>query len=239
MAVNGASLLKTETEARAFPPTTQAMTQDQSSGWKTIGELLGAVLNAPAAAAAPGQRGAFGGRVLQTAAGAAGAGIFAGVEGAQIMRRGNNFEEGNYVCKLGSAEYKQGREKNFVICEMEIVISSHDPADPSTSLCNREGTFATVFVQKNDSFVHNMKEIVVACSGFDEQGNPRDPNSIVTADECAQFVSVEQPFAGALVYLEARKVTTKKGGEFTRISWWAMPKDAAGAPDFERLKQLR
>lgn len=239
VAINGASVLKTETEARGFPPTTQGMSQDQTSGWKTLAELLG---GAPAVAPG-GQRSAFGGRVTQTAPAAAAtgapAGIFAGIEGASVTRRGNNFEEGNYVCRLASAEYKQGREKNFVICEMEILISSFDPADPSTSGCNREGTFATVFVQKNDSFLPNMKEIVIACSGFDENGVPRDVNSIVTAEECNQFVSAEQPFAGALVYLEARLIKTRAGKDYTRVSWWPMPKDASGAPDFEKLKAIR
>ena len=242
--VNGAAQLMSETQVRSLPATTQVMTQDQASGWVPASTLLGAVATAPAggmgrAAFAAPQRPGVG---AATGAGAP-AGMFAGVANADVMRRGNYFTQGDYVARLCSAEYKNGRTGSFVIFELEIIESTYDP-DPTkaeTHEANRVGSRATQFIKQNDNFASNIKEIVIALSGFDPQGKPRDVNDLVSSQECEQLISAAQPFTGAYVYLEARDTSTRAGGEFTRVNWWPMPMkpDSADAakqvPDFDRL----
>lgn len=232
--INGQTQAKTEAEARLLPPTTPAMFQGDAA-WSTIGALF------PAAAAqrpfgAPGQPAAPSPGIVPV-------NLFAGVENAQVIRRGNNITPGDYVAKLLSAEFKQGRKGNYMILELQVLVSSYIADNPQFAGCNPEGSTITVFVKQNDSFLGNVKEIVLAVSGFDDQGHSRDETDPVTQDECNQLVSPAQPFAGAVVYMEARQIKTKAGGDFTRVNWWPCPlkKDAAGTlvPDLDRLTQTR
>jgi hypothetical protein len=230
----------------SLPPTTPAMTLDQSSGWSTIAALApqrAAPTPAPAPVAAGGlARGGAGQRQIASMPATGGApaaglprGLFAGVESAEVVRRGNNVNPGDYVAKLCSAEFKQGRDANFVIIEVEMLVSSYDANDPAKIQCNPEGSRATIFIKKNDSFASNIKEVVLALSGFNEQGIARDVHDAVTQQECESLVSPDQPFTGAMVYLEARAITTREGRPFTRISWWPCPVRPDGKPDLDRL----
>ena len=242
--VNGQSLQKTEAEARQLPPTTVAMFQGDAN-WSTVGALLPAAAVPP-----PAQRPAFGtpsqplyGAPGQPAAPAASSGIppnlFAGVENAQVMRRGSYIEPGDYVARLLSAEFKAGRKGNQVILELAVITSSYDHARPETHGCNHEGSTMTAFVKQNDSFLSNIKEIVLALSGFDEKGNPRPETDTVTAAECNALTSPEQPFAGALVYIEARPIKTRAGGDYTRVNWWPCPLNADGTPNLDAIAASR
>lgn len=243
MPVNGQPVEKTEAECRTMPPTTPAMTHDYSSGWLTLAALLGPPPAAAPAAPPPaaGTRAAFGGRPAASAPPPQAPGTpnrndpFAGIEGAQTFRRGNNMNPGTYIARVSSAEFKHGRQKDMVIIEVEILTSSYDVNDPTTHQCNKEGSRATVFVSMNDNFLSNMKEIILAVSGFDAQGQPRPENDTVTKAETDAFVSADQPFAGALVYLEARLIKTKAQTDFTRISWWPCPQHPDGSPDVDKL----
>lgn len=236
VAVNGQSVLKPEAECLQLPPATPAMTQDQSSGWSTIAALMGTPAAAPAGTRSAFARpGAAAAAVTAPVAGGMPKGLFAGVENAEITRKGNNMNEGDYVAKICSAEYKPGRSANFVIIEAEIITSSYDANDPAKQSCNREGSRATIFIKQNDSFAGNIKEIMLAVSGFGPDGKSRDVHDTVTQDECASLVAKEQPFTGAMVYLEARNIKTKAGGDFTRISWWPCPVNADGTPDTDKL----
>lgn len=216
------------------------MSHDYSSGWLTLAALLGPPPVAAAPPPAAGTRAAFAGRPTAVAPPpAAAAGNrndpFAGIEGATIFRRGNNMNAGTYIARVSSAEFKHGRQKDMVIIEVMIITSSFTAEDPTTHESNKEGSSATIFVNMNDSFLSNMKEIILAVSGFDQNGQPRPETDIVTKAETDAFVSAAQPFAGALVYLEARLITTKTGSPFTRITWWPCPQHPDGSPDVDKL----
>jgi hypothetical protein len=244
--------LKPVSACRALPPTTAAMTQDMSSGWSTLAALLPSTPAIPAAPAQPAagiSRGGFAAHAApagQAQASSVPRGAFAGVENASVTRRGEYINPGDYVARVCSAEYKNGRNgKTFVIVELQIIESSYSATDPGKQHCNQVGSNASIFVHKNDNFASNIKEIILAVSGFDAQGKPRDENEMVTQAECEALVSPEQPFAGALVYIEAREVDTRptpsnpNGGKFTRTSWWPCPKQADGSPDLAKLRDIR
>jgi hypothetical protein len=108
----------------------------------------------------------------------------------------------------------------MVFIEAKVLISSYDPNDPGTHGCNKEGSHISICFPKNQSFTRNMKEFIIAASGFDPQGNPRPTDDTVTEAECAAAISEQQPFAGAVIYVEARQVPTRTGGQFTATSFW-------------------
>lgn len=244
--INGATVPKTESEARALPPTTMIIPADnQAAGWAAVSAVF-PTAPAPAVPAAGGMgRSAFAPPARPTAAPAMGGaprGMFAGVANADVIRQGSYLNPGDYVARVCSAEYKQGRQKNMIIIEVELLESTYDPSKPETHDSNRAGSRASIFINQNDSFASNMKEIMLAVSGFDPAtGKPRDVNDTVTEAECDALISPDQPFTGAYVYLEARNKTTKNNTEFTRIQWWPMPMKADPAnpanqiADFDRL----
>jgi hypothetical protein len=219
-----------------MPPSSPAFNVNGVGGWQTIAAFL------PAAAAAPLTRAAFQAPAApaalpQQAAGAPDASLFAGMESAQISRRGSFITEGDYILRLSSCEYKLLRKsgKYSGVFEFVIVVSSYNAADPRTHKALTEGTGTTVFIQKNDSFNGNMKEMILALSGFDKAGQPRPETDVVTPAEVAATFGTSQPFAGAEIYCEARDRLTKENKEFTNMNYWPMPKTPDGKYDMERF----
>jgi hypothetical protein len=264
-------------------PTAAAISEDHSSGWKTVAAFM-PVAAAPAAPVAPpqpppqqyaqapqpppqpyaqvsqppaqpawgqapAQPPAFSGFNRQAPAqppaqpafagqaqgGVLPRGMFAGVANAQVTRRGQYMNQGDYICQIAEAQFKPGRTGNMVIIELDILESSYDANDQVKSRCNQPHSRVSVFIKQNDNFASNMKEVMLAVSGFDAQGQPRPETDQVSEAECDAFVSKEQPFAGALVYLEAREIATKAGNPYTRISWWPMCKKPDGSPDTDKF----
>ena len=238
VSIGGApATLHTLTQMRTVAPTAQAIDEAQTQGWQTVGAFLAKypVVGAPPAA------GGFAGRAAPTQTSAAGVpnNLFAGIEGATFFRKNANMTPGEYVAKVTGHEYKQGNEKNMLIVELEILVSSYVEGDPATHEALREGVRASAFIMKNVSWLQNTKEVIIALSGFDPQGRWRTENDTVTAQEGMALVDPSQPYAGALVYLEAKTITTQKGQPFTLVNWWPMPVDATGKPDFDKLRLVR
>lgn len=243
--INGVPLLHPLSALRTLPPTLQATNEANTDGWFTVGHYL-AKHGQPAAVAAPQMaapvQGGFAGRAAPSHASAAGVpnNLFAGIEVATFYRKNAKMTPGQYVAKITSHEYKQGQEKNMLIVELEILVSSYAEADPSTHEALREGTRAAAFVVRNTSWLPNIKEIIIAASGFDAQGKCRSETDTVTNEEAMALVDPSQPYAGALVYIEAKTIMTKKENKpFTLQNWWPMPVDASGTPDFEKLGLIR
>lgn len=235
VAIGGQSVLMPKSEAQAQNPNLPCMTEDQKSGWQTVAVLL--PMANPMRTSNPPAAGGFAGRAGQPQAqqGGTPANLYAGVENAEVYRKGALFTEGEYIARVARAEYIQGRQKNMVLIELEIITSSYDATIPATQGALREGVHATAFIIKNDNFLSNIKEVVLACSGFDAVGNWRKEDDVVTAEECNALTAPEQAFAGALVYLEAKMTKTRAGADYTRVNWWPCPvhpaKDAAGQPN--------
>lgn len=226
VSVNGAAPVLLPQSQAVQHPGAMVMPENQAGGW------------VPAAQAFPAQAAGGFRQVAPPAAGSAPRGAFAGVENAEVYQRNPMLKAGNYVARLTSAEYKNLRQGgSAVIVEMQVVVSSYDPQDPNTHQSNKEGTAASVFIKQNDSFASNMKEIILALSGFDQAGNPRPVDDVVSQAECEALVGAEQVYAGRYVYLEARDIMTRQNKPFTRINWHPCPLKADGTPDLERLAQ--
>jgi hypothetical protein len=242
VSVGGSAPVLLPQRQAAAQPGALVMREDQVGGWVTAAQAFGSP-TAPTfggpAAQAPAQAPAPGGfRQTSAPMGGAPRGAFAGVETAEVYQRNPMLHAGNYVVRITSAEYKSLRAGgNAVIIEMGVVVSSYDPNDPNSHQCNREGTSASVFIKQNDSFASNMKEIIIALSGFDQSGNPRPLDDVVTQAECEALVGAEQAYVGRYAYVEAREILTRQNKPFTRLNWSPCPLRADGTPDLERLAQ--
>ena len=236
--INGAAVMQTPAQYLLLPPTTQAHHENGTGGWKPLSAFL------PAAAAAPLDRAAFqapaGPAHLPQQAAAPGtpdASLFAGMETAQISRRGSFITQGDYILKLNSAEMKTLRAsgKLSAIFETTVIVSSYNKDNPATHAATTEGSGVTIFIQKNESFNGNMKELYLALCGFDKNNQPRPETDVITGAEIAQVFSPNQPFAGVHFYCEARQRLTQANKEFTNMNYWPMPVKADGTWDMDRL----
>lgn len=258
-AINGAAQPVEGVPAlRALPPGTYVSTEANPQGWLPVEQMLatlGPAANVPAAGAPqmpqqvptmrtvaqPQQQ--VGGGAPSSGGDAVPRGLFSGMETAQVFSRGNNIEEGDYVIRLEEAIYKEMRGgKKGIILETTVLVSSFDPNDPSKTKCNREGSKASIFIMKNDNFLSNVKEVILALCGFDANGQARPEDSVVSAAESEALVSPAQPFAGVCAYIEARVIMTKGANgtqphPFTRVTWKPCPVDATGAPNLAALSQ--
>jgi hypothetical protein len=160
---------------------------------------------------------------------------FAGIENATVTQRNPYLGEGHYVLRIKDVIWKDARSgDSMAIIESEVVISSYDAQDPVTAKHNREGTTASICITNNDSFLSNWKEFVIAASGFDEQGQPRSIDDVVTEDEAQGVFSSEAgvtPLQGAYIFVEAHDVPTRGGGVFTRKAFKPIKLDANGQID--------
>jgi len=232
----------TESQIRAqlvSEPALQIMPSDGSQPWAPAATYLGAA----GQQAAPAHQRSFGRAAAPSGHASAGhgtpRGVFDQVATADVLRRSDNISEGDYVARVNQAEYRKARNGEYVIVELKVLVSTYDTHKPETHGCNREGSTVSVFVKHNDNFASNMKEIMLAVCGFDEQGLPRPDDDRVEPSECDAFVSESQPFAGATVFLRAREVPTRAGGLFTRVQWYPCPLKADGNPDLDKLAELR
>lgn len=239
--VNGTPQLLAYAQYSTLSPSSMAMAENQIGGWKTLADFMPA---APTAGAPLG-RAAFAPAPTPIqlpaqgqAQSSANASAFAGIESATVSRRGDFVKDGNYVLRLSAAEMRDLRSgKKAVILETLVIVSSYDPANPAHAECHKEGDSVTIFINKNDSFNGNIKELMIALSGLNAQGQPRPDNDVVTAAEAVSLVSPQQPFAGVLFYIEARTrpMKTDPNKSFTNINYWPMPLAADGSPDLARF----
>lgn len=187
----------------------------------------------PAPAAAPGRNWGGGGRTQP----AASRSPFAGVESAEVYQRNAYIQDGDYILKVLSVIFKEGRNSNMVIIEADVIVSNYDPT--SAPSANHEGTRISTFINaKNDSFLSNVKEFIIAASGFDPSGNPRPLDDQVSADECEQAMGPDQPLAGALLYVKAREIMTKSNTPFTRVAYHPAALLPDGSPDLNKCIEL-
>jgi len=252
----GTPVVMSLSQAAAFPTAQAVPESSPNQAWAPVSSYIAAHAaasasrpsfgGAPAAPRPPAHNGApaFGGGGGGN--GIAPAGLFNGLAQASVTRHGQYIEPGDYLIKLCASQFKVGREKNMAIFEVEILGSTFHEGDPERGKCNKVGSRVSIFVNKNDSFAPNIKEIILAVSGV-ENGECRLETDVVTEEEGYAVVGlamdgrtpITNPFIGAICYIEARDVTTRGGNPYTRTSWWPAPKLADGSPDFENATKYR
>jgi len=143
---------------------------------------------------------------------------YGGVESAHASTPRNPYlSEGDYVIEVISSTYNYGREHNAQIVEADIVLAG--PRNPDTNL--GYGTRVTVYFKHNTAFDSNIKELVIAASGFDQSGQPRPRDDFVSSEETNAMLNGPTPgITGRLLYVEARQARSREGREFTRYTFW-------------------
>ena len=221
----GQTVQMTAAQYAGMPPHTSAMSLDQSSGWKTLADFGVAATAAPAQAGwSRGGGGGGGGGGRKSA--------FNSVGGAQVTRRLPYLSEGDYIFCVHKMFYNEGRTSNAVICEGQVINSNNY----GTSQALAEGSAATIYIGKNDAFDRNVKELILALSGFDAAGNPRPDDDYVPPEECEHWVSEANPAQGIMIYVRARVLPLKSDSTkaFTALNYWPVAKLPDGSIDWTK-----
>lgn len=234
---NGQSVLIQGSQLANMPDTTQAHHNGQ---WTTLGAVrtslgLTSAGGAPSPGPAPqGQQGGW----SQPSSPQGGASPFAGIDNAQTPTARNPYlAPGKYVLHVVASTFNRGRDHNAQIIEVDILAADAMGPNPPTP----EKVRATLYFKQNDSFLGNMKEIVIAASGFDANGNSRPRDSQITVAETEQWLNGEHPnIVGCLLYCEARETTTRSGTPFTVYNFWPCGSSGTGpdgkpTPDFASI----
>lgn len=222
--IGGQVVQKTGAEIAQLPAGTQVCVDGQT--WVDVATIAASAPQqaaqgggwgnrAPAQQQQATQRGGWGNR----SAGNGGRGKYAGVSNAEVgMARNPYLPEGEFIIRVVDSSFNQGRDHNAQIIEADVIMG-----DPN----NFDGKRVTLYFKVNDSFLGNMKELVIAASGYDDQGNPRPREDHVTEEETEAMLDGEHPgIVGALLYVEARQIITRGGNPFTRYSFWPCVEDS-------------
>ena len=135
-------------------------------------------------------------------------GLFDGIEKVEVTQRSEYLQPGSYVLEIQAIKEGTSRSgEDYFLSEFKIIESSN-PELPS-------GAPVTWMTMKRfDSFLKGVKAFIASAAKctVDE----------VTQDICAAAISSDQPLAGARVSAFAKNVVTKKGGDFTKVTFQAL-----------------
>lgn len=238
--VNGQSVWMTGAELARMHPDTDIYIDEQ---WVKLSTLLGSQGGAGAPPAPARKAGGFGGNTQGHQGQARQGGSWGnggsrqssgskynGMEKAEVGAARNPYlPEGKFVILVRDSHYNTGRQHNAQIIEADVKLGVDNQNNPLL-----ENQRVTLYFKQNDSFLNNMKEIVIAASGFDPQGNPRPREDFVSEAEADEMLDGPSPLiVGRLLYVEGRQVSTSTGGTYTRYQFWPCPslgEDASGDP---------
>ena len=135
-------------------------------------------------------------------------GLFDGIEKVEVAQRSEYLQPGSYVLEIQAIkEWSSRKGEDYFLSEFKIIESSN-PQLPA-------GAPVTWMTMKRfDSFLKGVKAFIASAAKctVDE----------VTESICAAAISSDQPLAGARVSAFAKNVTTKAGGDFTKVTFQAL-----------------
>ena len=132
-------------------------------------------------------------------------GLFDGIEKVEVSQRSEYLQPGSYVLEIQAIKEGTSRSgEDYFLSEFKIIESSNDELPAGAPV-----TWMTM--KRFDSFLKGVKAFIAAAAGctVDE----------VTQAICDAAVSSDQPMAGARVSAFAKNIKTKKGGDFTKVSF--------------------
>lgn len=146
--------------------------------------------------------------------------LFSGIKDAKMSEGGTYLKPGAYP-EIEVLGFKAGRSRkgeDFVVASLKIGPGATGPE------CNPPGSVADWMVMmKHDSALGNVKAFLAAVAGC-------SPGEI--DEEVAEAsLGEEQPLAGLKVSADASEITTRSGGKFTKVRWYAhQPEKPAETP---------
>jgi|DEB0MinimDraft_3_1074331.scaffolds.fasta_scaffold28200_2 hypothetical protein len=132
-------------------------------------------------------------------------GLFDGIEKVEVSQRSEYLQPGSYVLEIQAIKEGTSRSgEDYFLSEFKIIESSNDELPAGAPV-----TWMTM--KRFDSFLKGVKAFIAAAAGctVDE----------VTQAICDAAVSSDQPMAGARVSAFAKNIKTKKGGDFTKVTF--------------------
>jgi len=131
--------------------------------------------------------------------------LFDGIEKVEVSQRSEYLQPGSYVLEIQAIKEGTSRSgEDYFLSEFKIIESSNDELPAGAPV-----TWMTM--KRFDSFLKGVKAFIAAAAGctVDE----------VTQAICDAAVSSDQPMAGARVSAFAKNIKTKKGGDFTKVTF--------------------
>ena len=144
--------------------------------------------------------------------------IFDGISGAKASRDANYIRPGVYCMLVDNIKWDKNRSKvEFVAVEMTnlATIAAEKDEQSGATISHRAGESVTDMYMAGgpgvEMFLPNIKAMVMALVGCAE--------SEVDKEACKVMVSPAQPMAGIVAKVQARETTTRKGGNYTKVTY--------------------
>jgi len=139
--------------------------------------------------------------------------LFDGMEQATVRGEWNYVRPGDYICQIKRIKTKRSRQKRWYLGVEARVVHvidddegrGHDVGDDVSHMINAEGDYFL-------SEVKTMYANICAC----------DPSEI-TRDICKQIAGPDNPLAGVIVRIKGKNKVTKKGNDFTTVTYKRVP----------------
>jgi len=136
--------------------------------------------------------------------------LFSGVNNARANMGSNYARSGHYLALIRRVKQDENR-KGVEFVAVEMVCLKVIAPGPSEEPHRIGEQFSWLVMSNNDSFLGNVKAFVMNVAGLQEHE--------VTEDDCAAVTSDKQPFAGFIVEMNNRIITTKAGKPFTLVNF--------------------
>jgi len=134
--------------------------------------------------------------------------IFSGIRTAKATLDANYLRPGHYVCRIDKCKIDQNRKKiTFAAIEMTVI----QVRDNEQGQGHSQGECVTFYVDQGDYFLPEIKSFIGNVMGI--------PQDQITEEHAAEAFGEGQPLVGTCAEVQARQITTKNGGVFTRVSF--------------------
>lgn len=135
-------------------------------------------------------------------------GMFSGIEGARESMDANYIAEGKYWARINRVKAgKSWKNEEFLVTEMTCVrVLDGDDASQKPG-----EDFSHMNMRKFPQFLGNVKSMIANL--FEMQP------AQVSIDHALRICSDDNPLGGTVAEVVARQITTRGGGDFTRVTY--------------------
>lgn len=136
--------------------------------------------------------------------------LFEGIENIPTPRQSCFFYPGTYKVRIDSVKLIRTRKGDDMVVIETQVVETDNPSRPVGCRPSQLINF------KHAAATDNFKGFVAAGLGISDD---EDAQEGITSELCTQIVGDTQPFAGLVLGVTATSIKTKKGRDFTVLSW--------------------
>lgn len=136
-------------------------------------------------------------------------GMFDGIKDAKASMDANYDRDGDYISRIDRVKGGKSRSGDEFVAVEKTIIFVYDDGEGRGHKVGENVTH--MMMKKHDSFLGNMKAFVAKCMGCDEEE--------VDGAACEEIISEDNPMGGMVVHQVNKTIQTRKGNDFTRVSY--------------------